>query len=139
MNMKVFLSYARPDQRVANRLASSLRNAGLTVWDPEREILPGDNWAVKLGRALDRSNAMVVILSPDAIESQAVRKEIEYALASPRFRGRLIPVLARPTRKIPWILKEMPIVQLKQLDTTEVGDRIAGLLKESQVTATAAQ
>jgi hypothetical protein len=133
--MKVFLSYALPDQRWAHKLGSRLEVAGLDVWDPEREILPGDNWGVKLGEALARSDAMVVLISPDAIGSRAVRNEIEFALGSARFSGRLIPVVVRPTRKIPWILKELPLVHLKERGPAEVADQIAGLLKKGQAVA----
>ncbi len=62
------------------------------------------------------AEAMVVLLSPEAIESRWVSHEIEYALGAKRLQDRLIPVLVRPTKKIPWILRELQlIIQRKPL------------------------
>lgn len=35
-NMKVFLSYAKSDEKVARRIADGLRQVGLNVWDYRR-------------------------------------------------------------------------------------------------------
>ncbi len=41
-----------------------------------------------------------------------MRREVEFALGAPQYRGRLIPVLVRPTADMPWILTKFPIVKL---------------------------
>jgi hypothetical protein len=109
--MKVFLSYAGSERQLAENIRHDLAAAGISVWDAVQEIVPGENWPKKVGKALDESNAMVVLISPEAVRSRWIKREIDYALGSPRFEGRLIPVLARPTRDIPWILQRMNIVQ----------------------------
>lgn len=73
-----------------------MRRAGFRVWDPE-ELLPGANWAAAVAHALKRADAMVVILSQDALDSRHVLSEIQYALGEKRFRGRLVGVLAGRT------------------------------------------
>lgn len=70
---------------------------------------------------------MVVLLSPDSMKSEWVRGEIEYALGSRNYEGRLIPVLVRPTREIPWILREFQILQAD--DPAKVSGVIANALK----------
>jgi hypothetical protein len=50
--MKIFLSHARKDGALAFQLAEELRRVRFTVWLFEDEILPGDNWAKKVGKAL---------------------------------------------------------------------------------------
>ena len=110
--MKVFLSYAELDQGSAQKLAKQLEAAGHRVWDPERDLLAGSDWASALMKQLKSADAMVVLLSPDSVESRWVSHEIEYALGAERLRDRLIPVLVRPTRKIPWILRELHMVRL---------------------------
>jgi hypothetical protein len=109
--MKVFLSYSGSERSLAERIRNDLAAAGISVWDAVQEIVPGENWPKKVGKALDESNAMVVLISPEAVRSRWIKHEIDYALGSPRFEGRLIPVLARPTRDIPWILQRMHIVE----------------------------
>ncbi len=54
---------------IARQLAHRLSDAGLKVWIPEDEILPGDNWAKKVGQALEESDLMVVLVTPQAFES----------------------------------------------------------------------
>ena len=65
--MKVFLSHANSDDSLARKLADRLNLAGLTVWDPQEEIVPGDNWAKKIGRALDDSDLLVILLTPSSL------------------------------------------------------------------------
>jgi hypothetical protein len=79
-SMKVFLSYSHRDDALASRLTKTLESEGVRVWYGSRDILPGDNWAEKIAKALADSDAMVVLISPSALESSSVKREIEYAL-----------------------------------------------------------
>ena len=47
--MQVFISYSHSDSPLAARVSKGLRKAGLQVWDPEVNLLPGDNWAAQGG------------------------------------------------------------------------------------------
>ena len=70
---------------------------------------------------------MVVLLSPQAMKSDWVRKEIEFALGAPQYRGRLIPVMVKSTPDIPWILKKFPTIRLNKgmaEATREVADYV---------------
>ncbi len=111
--MKVFISHSHTDTQLAARVSDALEKSGLEVWDPDREILPGDNWASKVSRALEESKAMVVLLTPAAINSPYVMREIEYALGAKNFSNRLIPVVVGdpkllPKKGIPWIVRRLP-------------------------------
>jgi len=114
--MKVFISYAHEDREIAKRLVRQLEGAGLEVWD-DSSILPGDNWAEKVSQALKESQAMVVLVSVAALDSEWVRREIEFALGTKEYRGRLIPVFVGrrddiPEDKLPWILRRLHGVEL---------------------------
>lgn len=126
--MKVFLSYSDEDRDVARELASHLAKAGLDTWDPAEALFPGDNWALRIGEELQKADAMVVLISPDSVKSERVQHEIQYALGAPHFKGRLIPVLVRPTKDMPWILKKFPSVQIGKNFVQAVRE-IAGHLK----------
>ena len=128
--MKVFISHSQQDKELAKKVAASLESAGLEVWDAENEILPGDNWAEKVARALRESEAMVVLLSKNALKSDWVRREIEYALGEKRYNKRLISVLVGPTEKklrkdIPWILKRLKMIELQDANKEEDIKQIA--------------
>src|SRR5262245_44246631 len=110
--MKVFISYSPKDEAIATELVASLEDAGLDAWFKKREILLGDNWAEKIAQGLRESTAMVVLLSADALESDAVQSSISYALGEKAFSQRLIPVLigdsqSFPSDRIPWIFKRL--------------------------------
>ena len=99
--MKVFISYAQQDAALAGRVAEALQGDGLEVWNAERNLLPGDNWAAEVGRALEESEAMVVLLTPEAIGSRWVMREMDYALGAKNYRNRLIPVVVGDREGLP--------------------------------------
>lgn len=129
---KVFLSYARADREHAQKLGDRLRQAGLEVWDPEQELLPGSDFAADLEKALSRAEAIVLFVSPEAMESRWVSHEIEYALGAKHLRGRLIPVVVRPTEQMPWILKTLQMIRYEEPGKTS--RRIVELLTHPQDT-----
>ncbi len=126
--MQVFISYAAKDREIARELGSALTKRGLKVWLADEQVLPGDNWSLKIGEALDRSKAMLVLLSPDAVKSELVRREIQYALSSPKYEGRVIPVIVRPTKDIPWILRKFHVTRLDREKKSRLPKQLVDLL-----------
>jgi len=117
--MKVFISHShsQTDEPLVRKITTALQNAGLEVWDERMEIFPGDNWAEKIAQALRESEAMVVLFTPNAIDSQWINHDIGYALGEYRFRNRLVTVLADPSKKlsedkIPSILRRLKVIKL---------------------------
>ena len=135
--MKVFISHASTDSKLAKRVAHVLREAGFQVWD-ETQILPGDNWGTQLAEALQESEAMVVLLTPNSLHSPNLIHEVGYALGKAGYNGRVIPVLAAspeqlPKEDIPWILHKFHIIQLQDQEKDEEGLRsIAQALQEAE-------
>lgn len=127
--MQIFLSYAPADRDFAKALSSQLTRRGLSVWAADDEILPGDNVWLRIGEALRRSKAMVVLVSPDSMRSEYVRHEIEYALGQPNYEGRVFPVQIRPTEDIPWILRRFKTFDAKQ-SAGKISESIADALKQ---------
>ncbi len=72
---------------------------------------------------------MVVLVSPDAMRSEHVRREIEYALGNPGYEGRLFPVQVRPTPSMPWILRELKIFNAAQ-GAAKVSEAITDALRQ---------
>jgi hypothetical protein len=132
--MNVFISYSGADEKWADRLRTALGQQDITVWNPASQIAPGENWGLKYGKALQNADAVVVLLSPDSVKSDWVRHEIEYAISSPQFRDRLIPVVVRPTDDIPWILRKQQVIRAGK-DIDETARRIANALRKSPATA----
>ena len=126
--MKIFLSYAATDGQVADLLANALRRAGLEVWAADKEILPGDNYGLQIGRALESADAMAVLVSPESMQSASVLREINFALGASNFAGRLVPVIVRPTRSMPWIMERFPSVKIGA-DVNQAAQKLVEILK----------
>lgn len=134
--MKVFITYSKKDQALADKVVAALEDAGLNAWYDKYEIMPGENWAEKLAKGLRESDAMVVLLTPDALDSDLVRANIDFALSGSAYSQRLIPVLVGepgelPADKIPWIFKHLKTIKLSQHGRNEDQlKQIAEVLKE---------
>jgi hypothetical protein len=129
--LRVFLSYAKRDDKLAQALRTELERGGIEVWDAAAKLTPGDNWALAQGKALADAEAMVVLLSPAALASDHVQREIDYALGEPRFKGRLIPVVVRPLKEIPWILETLQVLRI-DADPERGSRRVLEVLKRIQ-------
>jgi hypothetical protein len=115
--MKVFISYSNKDEALATKIVTYLEAAGLDAWYDKREIMPGDNWAEKIAKGLRESDAMVVLLTVNALDSESVRRDIDYALSERSFNRRLIPVLVGDSEdfrssQIPWIFSRLNTIKL---------------------------
>lgn len=134
--MQTFIAYTRHDRAAALELFAQLRAAGVDAWLDSVNLYPGDNWSLEIGKALDRSEAIVALVSSAALESDWFRRELQYALGAKRFQGRLFTVVLEPqaAEKLPWVLREAswlegPLDQVassiaKQL--AEHADRVVG-------------
>lgn len=131
---RVFLSYDHKDEKLAHPIREDLRAAGFTVWDPVAKLQPGENWALEVGKALRDSEAMVVLLSPAALGSEYVKRDIEYALGDVRFKGRLLPVVIRPVKEIPWILETLQVLRI-EADPERGRRRVVEVLRRIQTAA----
>lgn len=125
--MQVFLSYENTDKEFASALSSELERRGLSVWLDKRNLLPGDNWSLEIGKALAKSQAMVVLISPESMRSNQVRQEIEYALGNSNYEHRLFPVEVRPTTDVPYILSKFRILKGTQ-SAAKISQTIADAL-----------
>ena len=133
--MKVFISHAPTDEPLVKKIAAALEEAGLEVWDATRNLRPGDNFANGIGRALQESEAMVVLLTHDALRSDWVRREVDYALGEQSYARRLIPVLVGdpeelPMEDVPWILRRLHMIKLDEPAKEEKIRQIAQALLE---------
>src|SRR5438034_4085576 len=106
--MKVFISHSLKDLGLARTIAKGLNKEGLDVWLAENEILPGDNWAERVSNALKECDAMVALLTPDALDNANVQWEMGFALGNKAYRQRLIPILlgnngeSSANHSLPW-------------------------------------
>jgi len=72
-DLYVFISYARPDQALAEQVEAYLQAAGVRVFRDTSDIRSGANWDMTIETALRECQRMVLLLSPD---SMPYRKEV---------------------------------------------------------------
>lgn len=129
--MKIFMSHSIHDKNLAEDLARRLADGGFEVWRAAEQVLPGENFALKIGRALEESDAMIVLVSPDSMRSEQVRGEISYALASPRYAGRVVPIVIRQTDEMPWILRRFETLRAGR-SRAELSKRVVNRLRHAR-------
>lgn len=79
----VFLSYARGDRSIAERLANAIGDSGLTVWW-DRHIKGGSEFSRDIETELEAAAKIVVLWSKEAAVSRWVRDEASVAADSKR-------------------------------------------------------
>ncbi|HMS15200.1 MAG TPA: TIR domain-containing protein [Planctomycetota bacterium] len=75
MGLKVFLSYSRCNQYIAERLYMDLRGAGCDVFWDQRSIAIGERWRKKIAEEIQRADELLYLLSPEAEDSPYVQEE----------------------------------------------------------------
>ena len=88
----VFVSYAREDQAVVRSLVAALEKRGKTAFVDWAGIEPSDRWRDSIREAIEESDTVVCVLSPDFLGSDVCAIEREYA---EQLHKRLVPLVAR--------------------------------------------
>ena len=103
---KVFISYSRKDIDFVRKLAGDLEKAGYDVWWDITDLRGGDDWVSTIPAAIAASRYMVVVLTPNSINSEWVRKEYTQALT---LRKKIVPIMFMPC-SVPFALNTINFV-----------------------------
>jgi len=122
----VFISYAREDRALVQRLNESLEAHQRETWVDWEGIAPTAEWMGEIYAAIDGADAAAFVISPYWVSSRICRQELEHAVQ----RGkRLIPIVHRevPESMVPPALARLNWIFLRDQDDFEAG--LAQLLK----------
>ncbi len=72
----IFISYSKQDIEFARYLRALLEDAGFPVWLDEARLSPSTRWWKDIEQSINGCAAFMVIMSPDAQESDWVEREI---------------------------------------------------------------
>jgi formylglycine-generating enzyme required for sulfatase activity len=75
----VFISHFREDKSIALEISRGLKAAGYTTWCYEDDSDTGPSYLEQIGEAIEASQAVVLVISRDALGSEQVTKEVEYS------------------------------------------------------------
>jgi Mg-chelatase subunit ChlD len=90
----IFISYVEEDTPIALAIVGRLERAGYSTWHYQRDSLPGLSHLIQTARAVEDSQAVVVVISPESIGSSQVTSEIVHAHEQ---RKPFIPILLHLT------------------------------------------
>ena len=79
-NPDVFISYSSADQEVADLVADTLKDNGITTWIASRSIAEG-SYAKQIIQGINGAKVFVVLLSKNSVSSQHVKNEIDRAFS----------------------------------------------------------
>lgn len=115
----VFISYSHRDRGIKDRLVKHISVLGPTsfeLWD-DTSIRTGDDWRGRIGDALARADAAILLISADFLTSSFIKEtELPALLARPTY-----PILIGycAWQKVPWLEK----LQMRTDDGKPLGTR----------------
>lgn len=111
----MFVSYSRKDAALVRRVVDALEARGKSVWVDFDDIPPSVDWFEQIGAGIEGSDNVVCVLSPDWVESEVCRRELDHAAARNK---RIVPVLGRdvPAERVPPAAAKINWISLAALD-----------------------
>lgn len=88
-----FISYRRQDEEFARRIHAHLTKHGFRVWLDVENISPSANWRNEIDKALKQCDILLLIMTPEALESSNVEEEWQYFHSQ---KKDIIPLRLRP-------------------------------------------
>jgi formylglycine-generating enzyme required for sulfatase activity len=101
-----FISYTHENSRFTQRLARRLQKRGISIWLDQWHLSQDESWDRSIAHALKGCRHVLLILSPDALNSWVVQDQVMLAL---REGKQIIPVLHQPCN-LPLPLQELSYV-----------------------------
>jgi hypothetical protein len=113
---EVFVSHSDQDRELVVELCAVLDRHGVPFWYARRDLRGAKIWHDEIGAALARCDWLLVVLSPASVESMWVRREVQYALRSPRYDGRIVPIVAKPCDldRLSWTLGGFQMIAFEE-------------------------
>jgi len=103
MQSKIFISYSSIDKEIADKLALQLDYIGMNYFLDRKDINWGDKITDEIEKGLNKSSAVIIIISPASLKSHWVPYEVGYA----KSKGKMIlPYLTHPSLDVPGYLRE---------------------------------
>jgi hypothetical protein len=125
----VFLSYSMKDREWVAEFADTLSRAGVTAWFDVAALSPGERWQEHLQEALRVSRTLVMILSPQSLDSPWLFFELGAAVADNK---RIIPVVTGDVdlTRIPTLLRQYQF--LREPSARQAGMRVAEVVSSEK-------
>jgi hypothetical protein len=109
---EVFLSHSARNRVFVNKISKVLHRYDVPYWYSKRHIRGAQQWHDEIGAALARCDWFVLVLSPAAVGSKWVKRELLYALQEDRYEGKIVPLLYKrcDSSELSWTLSSFQTV-----------------------------
>ncbi len=117
---RVFISYSRRDNAVAESLKDQLAKAGFEVFIDVHDIAPAEPWRERISALISKAEKIVLLISPDFAASEVCAWEIDEA---ERLGKTLVPIEIKATdpTSIPGRLSRLNFLQMRNADERATG------------------
>jgi TIR domain len=126
MNHRVFISYAGAQQEYAFGVCAALESDAVPCWIAPRDLGPGTDWVDAIPAAVERADLVLVLLSREALLSDWVDRELNWAVEK---RRPLLPAVLGDFEPSPRLRFLFGTIQRTQLPERP-GERHVSLLVE---------
>jgi hypothetical protein len=72
----IFISHVVEDAGIASEIANGLEKAGYKAWYYERDSVGGLSYLLQTMQAIERSQAVILLISPNSLSSNQITKEV---------------------------------------------------------------
>ena len=126
--MRVFLSYSSSDRTLIEPIYLALCAQGHTVFFDRAGLSAGEEYNVRIRRAIENSHLMLFMVSPESLDAGSYTLS-ELAIAQKTWQhpaGRVLPVILRsiPLERIPPYLKSVTLLEPEGDLTASVADQV---------------
>jgi hypothetical protein len=113
---QLFISHATADRKFLRKLSRVPEEHDLRFWYSRRDIRGAQQWHDEIGAALRKCDWFLLVLSPSAVRSKWVKRELAFALQEDRYENRIVPVIAKRCdhRKLSWTLASFEFVDFSK-------------------------
>lgn len=124
MNNKIFISYSRRDLAFVKKLHHALKTHGLKAWFDQTDIPPGNQWRETIVRAINTCKIFLLVLSPAAVKSKHVQKELDLAEIHHKL---IVPVVWEHTPIPPGMKYQLVGIQYFDFDRNDSPEKFSQL------------
>lgn len=113
---RLFVSHATADRRFLNKLTSVFNEHNIPFWYSRTHIRGAQQWHDDIGAALRRCDWFLLVLTPAAVRSKWVKRELLYVLQEDRYEKRIIPLVVKPCKfkRLSWTLASFEFIDLSK-------------------------
>ena len=112
---ELFLSHSSEDRGFVTDLVAALQRHRVPVWYSRTDIVGAQQWHDEIGQALQRCDWFALVLSPNAVTSAWVKRELLFSLRQRRLENHILPVLYQSCdyETLSWTLPDFQAVDFR--------------------------